>query len=239
MNPLTLLLKTTQESSLSHAYLLYGNATEEKTKAVLALAKRLLPGQKPRNHADMLWVKAPLMSEIQEILRFSSLTPLAGSRRMIVIEQAEDMGHDVQAALLKLLEEPSPSTLFLLLAHPAALLISPLRSRMQEIPFFSFIPFQTEEKLAAAAELSRLSKGSLGSRLAYAKEKGEDGEGCRIALEAWMERIHALFLDQRKEGDLPLSSAAKLLELMQETWFILRTTNVNPRMAIEHVLLAL
>lgn len=233
-NPSAFLLKAAERQKMSHAYLLSGNAKEQKKESVRELVRFLL-----QEDQDVLWVQeSPMIAKVQEIRHFASLTPAQSPFRIVVIQEAQDMRGDSQAALLKILEEPSASALFFLLAHPAQLLSTPLRSRLQDIPFFSPLAEPNKEREAYTKELSRLKKASLRSRFAFAKEKAEDAEGVIAMLEAWQDRLHALFLERSKESNVPFS-LKMLLERIQDVWFMLRTTNVNTRLALEHVLLAL
>lgn len=54
-------------------------------------------------------------------------------RRIIIIDDAERMTKSAQAAFLKLLEEPNATTYFILTAHQPGLLLSTIRSRLQEV----------------------------------------------------------------------------------------------------------
>ncbi len=239
MNPSTFLLKAAEQQRMSHAYLLSGNAKEQKLKALRELMRHLLPEDKDSMidiHQDLLWVKeSPMIARVQEIRHFASLTPAITPFRIIIIQEAQDMSEISQAALLKIVEEPSASVLFFLLAHPAALLSAPLRSRLQDIFFFSSKEGKQETYVE---ELSSLKKASLRARFAFAKEKAEDVKICIAILESWQNRLYALFKERHKESNVP-SSLRTLLERTQEAWFMLRTTNVNTRLAMEHVLLAL
>ena len=242
MNPAAFLLKAAEQQRMSHAYLLSGNAKEQKLKVLRELMRRLLSEDKDSKvdiHQDLLWVKeSPAIARVQEIRHFASLTPAGSPFRIIVIEEAQDMRETSQAALLKILEEPSASVLFFLLAHPAQLLSAAIRSRLQDIPFFSSSVELTKRQEEYTQELSRLKKASLRARFAFAKEKAEDAENVISMLEAWQNRLHALFIERSRESN-PSTTLMELLERTQESWFMLRTTNVNTRLAMEHVLLAL
>ena len=242
MNPSTFLIKAAEQQRMSHAYLLSGNAKEQKLKALRELMRHLLPEDKDSMidiHQDLLWVKeSPMIARVQEIRHFASLTPTRSPFTIIIIQEAQDMSEASQAALLKILEEPGASVLFFLLAHPAAFLSAPLRSRLQDISFFSSSVELNKEQEESSQELSRLKKASLATRFAFAKEKAEDAKVCITILESWQDRLHALFVERSRES-IPSNTLRTLLERTQEAWFMLRTTNVNTRLAMEYVLLAL
>ena len=70
--------------------------------------------------------------ETARTLRASTaLKPMEGTRRLIVLDDAETMPEPAQEALLKTLEEPPSAVTLLLLASDAALLLPTIRSRCQ------------------------------------------------------------------------------------------------------------
>lgn len=71
--------------------------------------------------------------------------------RVIVIDYAERMAPAAQNAFLKLLEEPSPGTYFLLLTHQPALLLPTITSRAQEV---ALKPVTAEQSKALLDTLS-------------------------------------------------------------------------------------
>jgi DNA polymerase-3 subunit delta' len=70
-----------------------------------------------------------------EIIRelYSQTRTIHKGRRIIIIDDAERMSRGAQAAFLKLLEEPSPSTYFILTSHQPSMLLATIRSRLQQL----------------------------------------------------------------------------------------------------------
>ena len=64
-----------------------------------------------------------------------SLKPMAGARRVAVIDDADRMNAASANALLKTLEEPPPSSLLILIASNVDSLLPTIRSRCQQIRF--------------------------------------------------------------------------------------------------------
>lgn len=89
------------------------------------------------------------VEKIRELKR--SLTTVAGKgqeiARVVIIRQAGKMTHEAQNSLLKLLEEPSKSTLIILLSDQLGLLLETVRSRCQII---KVLPLTKEQALAYA-----------------------------------------------------------------------------------------
>ena len=71
MNPAAFLLKAAEQQRMNHAYLLSGNAKEQKLKVLRELMRRLLSEDKDSKvdiHQDLLWVKeSPAIARVQEI----------------------------------------------------------------------------------------------------------------------------------------------------------------------------
>ena len=62
-------------------------------------------------------------------------TPSQGDRRVVVIDAIDDMERGAANALLKSLEEPPPSTIFLLVSHSPGRLLPTIRSRCRALGF--------------------------------------------------------------------------------------------------------
>jgi len=69
------------------------------------------------------------------------------SARIIVIDDADRMSRGASAAFLKLLEEPSAHTHFILTTHASQLLVPTIRSRVQELVLQPITAAQTDEHL--------------------------------------------------------------------------------------------
>lgn len=61
--------------------------------------------------------------------------PTLGSRRVVIIDPADDLERNASNALLKSLEEPPAGTFFLLVAHRPARLLATIRSRCRTLRF--------------------------------------------------------------------------------------------------------
>jgi len=115
-------------------------------------------------------IRIDAIRELCSNLRFS---PLEAPRKIAVVDGAENLMEAAANSLLKTLEEPPPSTHFILITPYPLRLPATIRSRCQHIPF-SPLP---EEALACeiavrhgiereqALTIARLSGGSLGRAL--------------------------------------------------------------------------
>ena len=99
-----------------------------------------------------------------------ALVNSSGSR-VVIIDQAETLTVEAQNALLKLIEEPPPNTIFILIASRIERLLPTVRSRCAAIffPRFSgtflanWLTQAHNVKPATAAQLAAASDGSRGS----------------------------------------------------------------------------
>lgn len=188
-----------------HAHLFLGPDGVGKATAALAWASRLLCAKpvgidacglcpsclklKRGSHPDLLLV-APegatiTIDQVRTISGATRYQPNEGRWRVILIERAETMGEAAANALLKTLEEPGGSSLFVLLSAHPNLLLPTIRSRCVGVPFGALDLAETEAILrekeldeALIPALARLSRGSPGramdmSRSSLLEERGD------------------------------------------------------------------
>lgn len=99
------------------------------------------------SHPDLRWLerlenaKTGNLSRNISVDQVRSLGDLLGSTpfmspwRAVVIDSADDLEASAANALLKMLEEPPPNTLFLLVAHAPGRLLPTIRSRCRRLDF--------------------------------------------------------------------------------------------------------
>ena len=99
-----------------------------------------------------------------------SLRPMAGGRKIALIDDADRLNDEGANALLKTLEEPPPHSLLILIASSVDSVLPTIRSRSQVLRFSPLTTEQVRELLlrheltenpAEAAEVALLSEGSL------------------------------------------------------------------------------
>jgi DNA polymerase III subunit delta' len=110
---------------------------------------------------------------IRELEREANFRPYEGTARFFIIDDADKMNDSASNALLKTLEEPSPTTyIFLITSRPLSMLQT-IRSRCQTIRFSPievnkielFLTNTNRFSPIDAKLLSRLSAGSIGHAL--------------------------------------------------------------------------
>ncbi len=144
-------------------------------------------------HADLLTVergwdekKGRLRTEIvvedvRAVGAFLGLTAAEGGWRVVVIDSADEMNRNAANAVLKVLEEPPRRAVLLLVSHGPGRLLPTIRSRCRRLVLkpleddvVATLACKYRPGLGAedAAELARLSEGSVGRALALAADGG-------------------------------------------------------------------
>jgi DNA polymerase-3 subunit delta' len=153
------------------------------------------------------------VDEIRRLANFFGLTSGAGGWRVAIVDPADEMNDNAANALLKLLEEPPPRAMLLLISHAPGRLLPTIRSRCQrlnlrpldqgdlETELATLLPEQSSDELQA---LAKLAGGSIGAALRLA---GSDG----LMLAEQAERL----IDQAENPDFAaaLSLAEKIARI--------------------------
>jgi len=152
--------------------------------------KRLAAG----GHIDLLTVERSLnekgklrneivVDDVRTIGGFMRLTAGEGGWRIVVIDSADEMNRNAANAVLKVLEEPPPRALLLLVSHNPGRLLPTIRSRCNRLslsPLSDATVVELLEKYQLgltsdeAATIARLSDGSIGTALSLAEAGGLD-----------------------------------------------------------------
>ena len=144
-------------------------------------------------HADLLTIervwddkkrrlkKQIAAEDVRLIPGFLHLTPAEAGWRVVIVDGAEDMSPASANALLKILEEPPPRAVLVLVCASPGRLLPTLRSRCRQLRLGPLEAPDMEALLARLlpgsdaperAELQRLAEGSPGRALALAAEDG-------------------------------------------------------------------
>ncbi|MEI6668542.1 MAG: DNA polymerase III subunit delta' [Acidobacteriota bacterium] len=98
-----------------------------------------------RIHPDILWIapedgEAIKVDAIRHVIGQVTYRPFEGRYRVVIIDQAEQMGDAGQNALLKTLEEPPQRTVVILVTSQPDALLATIRSRCCRIRFAALAP---------------------------------------------------------------------------------------------------
>lgn len=141
------------------------------------------------SHPDMRWLERLVnektgnlnrnikVDQVRELGKFMGMTAALSPWRVAVIDSVDDLEPSGANALLKMLEEPPPNTLFFLVSHAAGRLLPTIRSRCRRLDFHdlgndamtSILEAQAPQLRGAERERTvAMSFGSAGRALAFA-----------------------------------------------------------------------
>lgn len=163
------------------------------------------------------------LAQARTIRRLGSSRPAMADRQVFIIGNAEllvpqEASEEAANAMLKILEEPPPSTTFILTAADPDALLPTLRSRLLPVrlPPFSDADVAAflEERAGATPEhagvLARLGQGSIGRALSFLPRDGAESHAEQVRKQAvhWLEAAlaashasrYAAALDQKPAG---------------------------------------
>lgn len=115
--------------------------------------------------------------QIRELGEFLGLTAALSPWRVVIIDTVDELEASGANALLKMLEEPQPNTLFFLVSHAPGRLLPTIRSRCRRLDFTnldddamtSILEARTELSAAERQRVIAMSGGSAGRALAFAE----------------------------------------------------------------------
>ena len=164
------------------------------------------------NHPDLLRIQpdgaAIKIDQIRELKKALTFAPFESRLRVVLIEEVQTMRREAGNSLLKVLEEPPPDNLLVLIGSTAGAMLDTIISRCQVIPFAPL-------PLPLAAQGIRQHRPELDDTASHTLAALADGcPGQALALEA--EGTLALYrtiLEQWLET--PRSTAARVERVLQ------------------------
>ncbi len=179
------------EGKTSHAYLFLGDGSAETFEMAHAFAQGLLcekGGCGACNscikvarlaHPDLhvykpLGVNEYLLDQIKELLQDTELQAVYGGKKVYVLEDADMLGQQSANALLKTLEEPPASCVFILIAPNKRSVLPTIASRCQLIPFRALSDDELVKSLVqnsgASEHIARVALSACNNSIREAKE---------------------------------------------------------------------
>lgn len=141
--------------------------------------------------------KQIVVDDIRALNGFFQMSAADGGRRVVIIDDADEMNPNAANALLKTLEEPPPRATLLLISHRPSGLLPTIRSRCRTLRLGTLTGEQMAEALALSdvdiagdpAALAELSGGSVGGAMRLSLLGGLAIYGELVALLGSMPRM--------------------------------------------------
>lgn len=145
-----LLDKQLQRQVFPHAYLFIGPAGIGKKLVAQEMAGQILGVTRLDNHPDYIYYDASEagMDGLRQLLQQLANKPFMGQYKAVVLDNMDQANVQMSNALLKTLEEPSPSTILFVIASQNNLLPT-IVSRCQMLTFNMLTPKELSDYAAA------------------------------------------------------------------------------------------
>jgi DNA polymerase III delta prime subunit len=175
------------------------------------------------------------IEEIKNLHKKIFLKPMQSDKKIVVLDDAHLLTIEAQNALLKVLEEPPDHTFIFLATRSLDALLPTILSRCKIIELETeSLKITVAEETAYEEFMNTLLEMRVGDRLKTAEELAKDKEN---AIE-WIGKL-ILFLRKKLLDDEENVNHFVAIKSFQGLYTLLKTTNVNPRFAIENTLLNL
>lgn len=216
---------------------LYGGTKEERGRQIDELLRTY--HSKPSDNPDILYIdnqegkKTIGIDQIRSGIKFLSQKPLSEKYKTLVVKEADKLTPDAQNAFLKILEEPPVYANIILSAKTEESLLPTILSRCKRIQSQN-PPAKGHERGAGdqvgANHISSILKMSVGERLSLAEELSKaEREDVIKMMEDWLLQLR----------ETETAGAVMAQNNIQDIKNDLEQTNVNLRIALEHLFLSL
>lgn len=246
------LKRSAELNRLPHALLFYGQEGLGKKALAIEFSKFLIGKISPpdfiliESGAGAVFAKASAsqgiqIAQIRELIGKLSFKPYLADFKIAIIDNAHLMTQEAQNCFLKFLEEPKGKTILILVTAYPSLLLPTIISRVQKVRFFPTKSFSASGRPEFISDLIKISESDLVSRFQYAKNIST--ENLKEILDTWLRYFRRIFISRltgRETKDFNQYSLTKLKDIIrhiQSTKFFISTTNTNPRLALEILLM--
>jgi DNA polymerase-3 subunit delta' len=173
------------KATLAYRFARFALAHPDLAEAASAPAGLDIPQEHPvfrkvaaRGHPNLLTLARPwdekgkryrtelVVDEVRRLIPFFGSTAAEPGWRIVIVDSADEMNPSAANALLKLLEEPPPRSLFLVLAHAPGRLLPTIRSRCRSLALSGIAPGKIAAALAEGEQTEYATDFELVARLA-------------------------------------------------------------------------
>ncbi|TIX50054.1 AAA family ATPase [Alteraurantiacibacter aquimixticola] len=149
------------------------------------------------------------VDQVREMQARLTTRPTLGSRRVIIIDPADDLEKGASNALLKSLEEPPAGTYFLLVTHRPGRLLPTIRSRCRVLRFPQLADEEIDRVLAR-----EMPEADAATRAAAVAASGGSPGAALEFVELDLGKLHALMEEIAEQGDPAFTLRGRLADAM-------------------------
>jgi len=227
--------KSFELGRLPHALLFFGQENIGKKDFAVSFIKSIIGQDAKENvHPDFILLDSKeeiKIADIRNLIQKLSFKPYSAPCKFALVNNVHLMGKESQNCFLKFLEEPTDKTYLILTTAYPYLLLPTVISRVQKIRFYSKSNIKENEELVS--NFIKMEKSDLTSRFNFAKSLAE--KDAIESLDAWTKYLRKemiSFVDDQESKKLSF-----VIKEIEKTKFLLSTTNVSPRLALEILLM--
>ncbi|MCB1462826.1 MAG: DNA polymerase III subunit delta' [Nitratireductor sp.] len=140
------------------AYVTPGESDVVEGKVAAGGHLNLLHLRRPWSHENKRWMSVLSVDEVRRTVSFFGNSAAENVPRVCIVDPADDLNPAAANALLKMLEEPPPNAVFLVLAHSPKGLLPTIRSRCQKLDIRPLTGAQVLEALDHLGESEGLDE---------------------------------------------------------------------------------
>mgnify|MGYP001575589154 FL=1 len=195
-----------------------------------------------------IYEKAMGIEDVRNIQKKILLKPFRGKTKAVVAQAYESITQEAQNALLKVLEEPPVNTIIIISTKKKELLLPTIISRCKIIELkedYLTLSRSSEENAQYLNMLISLPENEVGERLKLAQDITKNKGDAEMWLEKMINLARQQLLETQSKKPSTLASQfstsqyLNVLVSLQKTYTIIKTTNVNQRLALENLFLNL
>ena len=146
------------------AYVTPGESDVVEGKVAAGGHLNLLHLRRPWSHENKRWMSVLSVDEVRRTVSFFGNSAAENVPRVCIVDPADDLNPAAANALLKMLEEPPPNAVFLVLAHSPKGLLPTIRSRCQKLDIRPLTGAQVLEALDHLGESEGLDEADRAAR---------------------------------------------------------------------------
>lgn len=171
---------------------LFGDAPEKPSSLYVSPDDPVTHRVAAGGHPDLRFFERPMtdrgtkktvvdVETVRKIAPFLRMSSAEGGWRVVILDEADLMNKNAQNAILKILEEPPPKALLILICNRLGAMLPTIRSRCRTVHFSALAPDSLHTLIKRAAPeasatelgmLSALADGSMGRALSLHEHKG-------------------------------------------------------------------